>query len=108
MCPPTQIFKEKEINSPESSLVDDSANDERASGFRQRQQERILTAREREVLALLAEGKTVRAAATALGLSSKTVDAHKFNLMRKLGVHKKAQLVMWAIRENIMKVPPRL
>ena len=68
-------------------------------------QERALTAREREVLKLLAEGKTVRAAATVLGLSSKTVDAHKFNLMRKLGIHNKAQLVMWAIQKRVVKIP---
>jgi DNA-binding NarL/FixJ family response regulator len=67
--------------------------------------ERPLTAREREVLKLLAEGKTVRAAATLLGLSSKTVDAHKFNLMRKLGIHNKAELVMWAIRKRVVKIP---
>ena len=64
-----------------------------------------LTAREREVLKLLAEGKTVRAAATLLGLSSKTVDAHKFNLMRKLGIHNKAELVMWAVQKKVVKVP---
>ena len=68
-------------------------------------QERALTAREREVLKLLAEGKTVRVAATVLGVSSKTVDAHKFNLMRKLGIHNKAELVMWAIREKVVKLP---
>lgn len=67
--------------------------------------ERSLTAREREVLKLLAEGKTVRTAATALGLSSKTVDAHKFNLMRKLGIHNKAELVMWAIQQRVVKIP---
>jgi two-component system, NarL family, response regulator NreC len=67
--------------------------------------ERTLTSREREVLKLLAEGKTVRAAATILGLSSKTVDAHKFNLMRKLGIHNKAELVMWAIRKKVVKIP---
>jgi two-component system response regulator NreC len=68
-------------------------------------QERALTAREREVLKLLAEGKTVRVAATVLGVSSKTVDAHKFNLMRKLGIHNKAELVMWAIRKKVVKLP---
>jgi DNA-binding NarL/FixJ family response regulator len=67
--------------------------------------ERGLTAREREVMKLLAEGKTVRAAATVLGLSSKTVDAHKFNLMRKLGIHNKAELVMWAIQKKVVKIP---
>lgn len=68
-------------------------------------QQRSLTSREREVLKLLAEGKTVRAAATVLGLSSKTVDAHKFNLMRKLGIHNKAELVMWAIQKKVVKLP---
>lgn len=68
-------------------------------------QERTLTVREQEVLKLLAEGKTVRAAAEILGVSVKTVDAHKFNLMRKLGIHNKAELVMWAIQKNIVKVP---
>jgi two-component system, NarL family, response regulator NreC len=67
--------------------------------------ERTLTTREREVMKLLAEGKTVRAAAMTLGLSSKTVDAHKFNLMRKLGIHNKAELVMWAIQKRVVKLP---
>jgi len=35
----------------------------------------------------------------------KTVDAHKFNLMRKLGLHNKAELVMWAIQKRLVKVP---
>jgi two-component system response regulator NreC len=64
-----------------------------------------LTTRESEVLKLLAEGRTVRSAAGVLGLSMKTVDAHKFNLMRKLGVHNKAELVMWAIQKRVVKLP---
>jgi len=66
---------------------------------------RVLTTRESEVLRLLAEGRTVRSVAVLLGLSVKTVDAHKFNLMRKLGIHNKAELVMWAIRKNVVQVP---
>jgi DNA-binding NarL/FixJ family response regulator len=66
---------------------------------------RMLTAREREVLKLLAEGRTVRSVAGILGLSIKTVDAHKFNLMRKLGIHNKAELVMWAIQKKVVKLP---
>ncbi len=66
---------------------------------------RVLTSREREVLKLLAEGRTVRSAADVLGLSIKTVDAHKFNLMRKLGIHNKAELVMWAIQKRVVKLP---
>ncbi len=65
----------------------------------------VLTAREREVLKLLAEGRTVRSVAGVLGLSVKTVDAHKFNLMRKLGIHNKAELVMWAIQKRVVKLP---
>lgn len=66
---------------------------------------RALTGREREVLKLLAQGRTVRSAANILGVSAKTVDAHKFNLMRKLGIHNKAELVMWAIQERVVKIP---
>lgn len=69
---------------------------------------RGLTSREREVLKLLAEGQTVRSAAGALGVSAKTVDAHKFNLMRKLGIHNKAELVMWAIQKRVVKLPVNL
>lgn len=69
---------------------------------------RGLTTREREVLKLLAEGRTVRTTADILGLSAKTVDAHKFNLMRKLGIHNKAELVMWAIQKKVVKLPVNL
>jgi len=64
-----------------------------------------LTGREREVMKLLAEGQTVRQAALALGVSAKTVEAHKFNLMRKLDIHNKAQLVTAAIRQKIVAMP---
>lgn len=69
---------------------------------------RALTTREREVLKLLAEGRTVRSAAGVLGVSAKTVDAHKFNLMRKLGIHNKAELVMWAIQKRVVRLPVNL
>jgi two-component system, NarL family, response regulator NreC len=72
---------------------------------RLRKRKRVLTTREREVLKLLAEGRTVRSVADFLGLSMKTVDAHKFNLMRKLGLHNKAELVMWAIQKKVLKLP---
>ena len=64
-----------------------------------------LTLREREVMKLLAEGNTVRKAAAALGVSVKTVEAHKFNLMRKLDIHNKAQLVTVAIQRKILPLP---
>jgi DNA-binding NarL/FixJ family response regulator len=64
-----------------------------------------LTEREREVMKLLAEGHTVKKAAALLGLSVKTVEAHKFNLMRKLDIHNKAQLVTVAIQKKIVPMP---
>ena len=64
-----------------------------------------LTLREREVMKLLAEGHTVRKAAGILGVSAKTVEAHKFNLMRKLDIHNKAQLVTAAIQRKILRMP---
>ncbi len=64
-----------------------------------------LTLREREVMKLLAEGNTVKQAAAVLGVSVKTVEAHKFNLMRKLDIHNKAQLVTVAIQKKILPLP---
>ena len=64
-----------------------------------------LTPREQEVMKLLAEGNTVRKIAGMLGLSLKTIEAHKFNLMRKLDIHNKAELVHCAIRRKLVKVP---
>jgi two-component system, NarL family, response regulator NreC len=64
-----------------------------------------LTPREREVMKLLAEGQTVRQTASQLGVSVKTVEAHKLNLMRKLNIHNKAQLVTAAIQKRIISPP---
>lgn len=64
-----------------------------------------LTKREREVLKLLAEGKSVKEIACDFDLSVKTVEAHKFNLMRKLDIHNKAQLVQYAIQKKIIRLP---
>ena len=64
-----------------------------------------LTKREREILKLLAEGRSVKEIATSFDLSVKTVEAHKFNLMRKLDIHNKAQLVQYAIQKKIIRLP---
>ena len=63
-----------------------------------------LTAREKEVLKLLAEGNSVKEIASDLDLSLKTVETHKFNLMRKLDIHNKAQLVQYAIQKKIIRI----
>lgn len=63
-----------------------------------------LTKREREILKMLAEGQSVKEIASAFDLSVKTVEAHKFNLMRKLDIHNKAQLVQYAIQKKIIRL----
>ncbi len=64
-----------------------------------------LTKREREILKMLAEGKSVKEIASSFELSVKTVEAHKFNLMRKLDIHNKAQLVQYAIQKKVIRLP---
>jgi two-component system, NarL family, response regulator NreC len=94
----------RRIHSPRSS-VREMPRKGREWAEEPNSRKRALTSREREVLKFLAEGRTVRSVADILGLSIKTVDAHKFNLMRKLGVHNKAELVMWAIQKRVVKLP---
>jgi two-component system, NarL family, response regulator NreC len=53
---------------------------------------------------MIAEGNSARRIASMLGLSVKTVEAHKFNLMRKLDIHNKAQLVTYAVQKKIVTV----
>ncbi|RLE28608.1 MAG: DNA-binding response regulator [Acidobacteria bacterium] len=61
----------------------------------------VLTSRESEVLQLLAEGKTSKEIAGILGVSVKTVDTHRQNLMAKLDLHSIAELTKFAIKEGI-------
>jgi two-component system response regulator NreC len=63
-----------------------------------------LTPREREVVKMIAEGNSAREIASLLGLSVKTVEAHRFNLMRKLDIHNRAQLVTYAIQKKIVNL----
>ncbi len=60
-----------------------------------------LTAREREIVQLLAEGKANKEVAAALGISVKTAETHRSNIMRKLGAHSMSELVRYAIRNKI-------
>jgi two-component system response regulator NreC len=62
-----------------------------------------LTAREREVLQLAAEGHTTRAIAGLLCLSTKTVEHHRASLMTKLGIHGQTELVKYAIRAGLVE-----
>lgn len=63
-----------------------------------------LTAREREVLTLVAQGQTNQAIAERLGLSRKTVEVHRTNLMRKLGLHDVTELVKYALRTGLISL----
>lgn len=66
--------------------------------------ENSLTSREREVIQLLAEGKTSKEVAVTLNLSVKTAETHRTNLMRKLGLHSVADLTRYAVRNGIVQV----
>jgi DNA-binding NarL/FixJ family response regulator len=64
----------------------------------------VLTPREREVLKLIAEGRTTKEIAAGLKLSSKTVETHRQQMMDKLGLHSIAQLTKFAIREGVTSI----
>jgi DNA-binding NarL/FixJ family response regulator len=63
----------------------------------------LLTEREKEVLQLLAEGKSNKETATILDLSPSTVETHRTNLMQKLGLHNTAEIVLYAVRKKIIQ-----
>jgi len=65
--------------------------------------EEQLTARQREILQLIAEGKSTKDIAVTLDLSIKTVETHRKDLMDRLGIHDVAGLVRYAIRAGIIK-----
>jgi DNA-binding NarL/FixJ family response regulator len=67
-----------------------------------------LTSREREIVQLLAEGKSSKEVASHLNLSLKTVETHRSNIMRKLNLHSVSELVLYAVRNNMVQVaiPP--
>ncbi|MCL5670910.1 MAG: response regulator transcription factor [Acidobacteria bacterium] len=62
-----------------------------------------LTARERQILQLLAEGKSSKEMASALNISVKTAETHRANIMRKLDLHSLADVVRYAIRNKIIE-----
>lgn len=62
-----------------------------------------LTAREREIVQLLAEGKSSKEVAVSLGISVKTAETHRANIMRKLELHSVSELVRYAVRNQIIE-----
>jgi two-component system response regulator NreC len=65
----------------------------------------LLTGREREVLKLLADGLSIKEVAARLGRSVKTAEVHKYNLMQKLDVHDRGELIRYAIAHRLIQVP---
>ena len=64
-----------------------------------------LTQRELEVLQMIVDGKSNKEIATALDLSANTIAVHRANIMNSLGIHKTAELVVYAIRAGLVNVP---
>jgi two-component system response regulator NreC len=62
-----------------------------------------LTARERQVLQLIAEGKSTKDTASVLGISVKTAESHRMRLMQKLDIHETASLVRYAVRRGLIQ-----
>jgi len=62
----------------------------------------VLTPREREVVQLVAEGRTCKEIATDLGISTETARTHRTNVMRKLELHSTAELVRYALRNSLV------
>ena len=62
-----------------------------------------LTSREREIVQLLAEGKSSKEVAVALGISVKTAETHRANIMRKLEIHSVSEVVRYAVKNQIIE-----
>jgi two-component system response regulator NreC len=92
----------KTFFSPEVSnmLVEDYVREIRSRGFEDSYE--LLTPREREILQLLAEGKTNKEIAGSLNLSIHTVESHRRNLQDKLNLHSFAELILYAVRKRVI------
>jgi DNA-binding NarL/FixJ family response regulator len=92
----------KAFFSPEISkiLVEDYVREMRKRGAEDSYE--LLTSREREILQLLAEGKSNKDIATSLNLSLYTVETHRRNLQDKLNLHSVAELILYAVRKGII------
>jgi DNA-binding NarL/FixJ family response regulator len=93
----TRVARGEPYLSPDLSRVVVEAYSDGRNG------ERPLTPREREVLQLIAEGKTTKEIAAALSISFKTAESHRQRLMAKLDIHETASLVRYAIRNGMIE-----
>jgi DNA-binding NarL/FixJ family response regulator len=71
--------------------------------FKSEKSKNPLTPRDRQVLQLIAEGKSTKDIASLLGISVKTVESHRTRLMHKLGIHELASLVRYVVRQGIVQ-----
>ena len=96
------VAKGSTFFSPQISrdLLDDYTHYQRQRGVQDSYD--LLTEREKEVLQLLAEGKSNKQAATILEVSVYTVDTHRMHLMQKLNLHNTAEIVLYAVRKKII------
>ena len=96
------VHEGKAFFSPEISrmLVDDYIREIRMRGVDDSYE--LLTAREREILQLLAEGKSNKDIANLLNLSLYTVETHRRNLQDKLNLHSVAELILYAVRKGVI------
>ncbi len=74
------------------------------TGTRPHRSQSLLTNREREIVRLVAEGKSTREISALLGVSAKTAETHRSNIMRKLKLHSVSELILYAIRNGILPV----
>jgi DNA-binding NarL/FixJ family response regulator len=95
-----RVFLTPEVDT--DTPVSPSFGQHRGEGVKHR-----LTARQLQVLKLIAEGKSMKQIANELKISRRTVEAHKYQLMRTLDVHNVAQLVQHAISLRLISMPPR-
>ena len=96
------VSQGKAFFSPEVSkvLVEDYVREIRSRGAQDRYD--LLTVREREVLLLLAEGKSNKEIATLFNLSHYTVETHRRNIQEKLNLHGLAELILYAVRKGLI------
>ena len=96
------VHQGKTFFSPEITqmLVADHVREIRARGTEDRYD--LLTAREREILQLLAERKSAKEIAASLHLSPYTVETHRRNLQEKLNLHSQAELILYAVRKGLI------
>ena len=90
------FFSARVTEAAVTAIIADASDSAKSSRSR-------LTPREREILQLLAEGKSNKEVASLLNISVNTAEAHRANIMLKLDFHSLAELVMYAIRNNIIQ-----